>query len=150
MQINDWFGYSLDLDGNYLAVGAPFDAGYRSFNAGAVYIFKRSGNSWSLEYTIYDRQSGFTALQSGDVFGFDVSLDGDRLAVGAYYDDGYDGLNTGAVYIFKRSGSIWNLEAEISDQKTGFTALAPWDTFGNSVRLDGDRLAVSALLDDGL
>ena len=67
-------------------------------------------------------------LQSSEYFGVSVSLDGDRLAVGASYDDGWgtdgtDGDETGAVYVFKRTGNTWALEQEISDKSSGFTAL---------------------------
>ena len=48
---------------------------------------------------------------------------GDRLAVGAQGDGGHSGTNTGAVYVFKRTGTTWALEQEISDQSSGFTAL---------------------------
>ena len=116
---------------------------------GAVYIFKRTGTTWALEQEISDQSSGFTSLLRGDVFGSSVSLDGDRLAAGALYDDGHSGSSTGAVYVFKRTGTTWALEQEISDQSSGFTALRADDWFGNSVSLDGDRLAVGARGDDG-
>ena len=74
-----------------------------------------------------------------------VSLDADRLAVGAYRDSGYNGYHTGAVYVFKRTGTTWALEQEISDQSSGFTNLLYGDYFGYSVSLDEDRLAVGAI-----
>ena len=159
---NDYFGYSTSLDGDRLAVGAHLDDGYgtngnNGANTGAVYIFKRTtvgGTvSWQLEQEISDQSSGFTALKRNDKFGVSVSLDGDRLAVGAYGDDGYDSSAAGAVYIFKRTtvgGTVsWQLEQEISDQSSGFNNLASGDKFGGSVSLDGDRLAVGAHGDEG-
>ena len=54
-------------------------------------------------------------------------------------------VNTGAVYVFKRTGTTWALEQEVSDQNSGFTNfVARYDHFGGSVSLDGDRLAVGA------
>ena len=58
---------------------------------GAVYVFKRTGTTWSLEQKISDQSTGFTSLLSGDRFGYSVALDGERLAVGAYNDDGISG-----------------------------------------------------------
>ena len=71
------------------------------------------------------------------------------MVVGAPFDDGHSGSKTGAVYIFKRTGTTWVLEQEISDQSTGFTALESDDRFGTSVALDSNRLAVGAPRDDG-
>ena len=131
----DKFGTSVSLDGDRLAVGAKYDDGKNNSttNAGAVYIFKRTGTTWALERKIEDGSAGFTALGSGDEFGHSVSLDGDRLAVGAICDDGKNNItyDAGAVYIFKRTGTTWALERKIEDGSDGFTALdggrrAPW------------------------
>ena len=149
LQSGDEFGSSLALDGDRLAVGAPFDDGHSGSKTGAVYIFKRSGTVWFLEKEISDQSSGFNQLESGDEFGSSLALDGDRLAVGAPFDDGHSGATTGAVYVFKRSGSSWELEETIIDERTGFTNLARADRFGTSVSLDGDRLAVGADYDYG-
>ena len=59
-------------------------------------------------------------LQSGDRFGNQVALDGSYLAVGVPDDRGYSGPRTGAVYIFKKTSSTWNLEQKISDSKIWF------------------------------
>ena len=153
-------GKSIDVDGEYLAVGAPGADGYGTdgtdgSGTGAVYIFKRVGRAWAFQQKITDEATGFTALKSNDTFGGSVALSGNLLAVGAEDDDGYgttgtDGTDTGAVYIFKRTGSTWTLEKEISDEQTGFTALKSGDSFGEYIALDGDRLAVGATRDDGV
>ena len=146
---SDYFGYSVSLDENRLAVGAYLDYGHSGDSTGAVYIFKRTGTTWTLEQEISDQPTGFTNLKTRDYFGEYLDLDGDRLAVGAAFDDGESGADTGAVYIFKRTGTTWTLEQEISDQASGFTVLAGLDSFGWNVDLDGDRLAVGAMGDDG-
>ena len=146
----DSFGFSVSLDGDRLAVGAYGDRGYSGWRTGAVYVFKRTRANWALEQEIVDKSSGFNNLLSGDYFGWSVSLDSDRLAVGAYRDRGHSGWRTGAVYIFVRTGTTWALEQEISDQSSGFNNLLPGDYFGDSVSLDGDRLAVGAPYDDGI
>ena len=89
--------------------------------------------------TLYTRQSNVKVkaavkrqtpnLQALDQFGYSSSLDGDYLAVGVYLDGGHSGTNTGAVYVFKRTGTTWALEQEISDQSSGFTALRADDRF---------------------
>ena len=146
---SDFFGSSVSLDGDRLVVGTPEDDGFSGSNTGAVYIFKRTGTTWTLEQEISDESSGFTSLLQSDFFGSSVSLDGDRLVVGTPEDNGFSGSNTGAVYIFKRTGTTWTLEQEISDKSYGFTSLSYDDLFGSSVSLDGDRLVVGAPQDDG-
>ncbi|RVH77196.1 beta strand repeat-containing protein, partial [Sinorhizobium medicae] len=103
------------------------------------------------------------ALGADDGFGASVSLNaaGDRLAAGAYQDDGSGGnvSNSGAVYLFSFTDTTFSngsLEAVLGKGYTGgknvdVAALAREDQFGVSVSLNasGDRLAVAADLDDG-
>ena len=150
LRAEDHFGHVVSLDGSYLAVGAYNDDGASGLNTGAAYVFKRSGSTWTLEQEISDQLSGgFINLEGGDNFGKTLSLDGARLAVGAADDDGHSGSNTGAAYVFKRSGSTWNLEQEISDQKAGFNKLKAGDSFGVALSLEGSSLLVGAPGDDG-
>src|SRR5262249_3885583 len=88
----DHFGWSVALsrDGNRLAVGAPLEdsAGRdvggvqdeNAIDAGAVYLFARSGTTWS--EALYVKA---TNADPGDQFGYSVALSapGDLLAVGA-------------------------------------------------------------------
>ena len=119
----DVFGSRLALssDGNVLVVGAQLeDSGSQGINgfqdddsaleAGAVYLFTRSGDAWAQEAYIKG-----TNTEIFDEFGSSVSIsaDGSLLAVGAYYEDsattGVGGnqnddsmLEAGAVYLFRR------------------------------------------------
>ncbi|NKE69292.1 integrin [Nitrospiraceae bacterium HYJII51-Mn-bac16s-1-B09] len=145
----DGFGYSVALsaDGNTLAVGARYEASAATGingnqadnsanNAGAVYLFIRSGESWSQEAYIKSSNTNI-----GDEFGDSVALsgDGNTLAVGAPYEDS-GGQDSGAVYLFFRNGS-WTQQAYIKGSNTGAS-----DKFGWSVALstDGSALAVGA------
>ena len=92
----------LLLAGDYAAVGADNEDTSGS-NAGSVYIFKRSGTSWSQQQKIQSSD-----IQADDYFGGGagqgVSLSGDTLAVGARKED-TGGSEAGSVYIFKRSST---------------------------------------------
>ena len=160
----DEFSYlSISGDGNTLAVGAigedstsigvDGEQNDRGDDLGAVYVFIRSGEDWSQQAYIKASNAG-----KDDVFGFSVSLsdDGNSLAVGARFEDsnakGVDGTqnnesarDSGAVYVFTRSGSTWQQQAYIKASNTG-----AGDRFGHSVSLsgDGDTLAVGAYLED--
>jgi hypothetical protein len=153
---NDNFGVAVALDGDTLAVSAPSEGSAATgvdndetddtaFGAGAVYVFTRSGASWSQQ--AYIKASN---TEAGDQFGRSVALDGDTLAVGATTEDsaasGVDNgetdnsaSNAGAVYAFVRSGTSWSQQAYIKASNTDDN-----DFFGVAVALDGDTLAVSA------
>lgn len=170
---SDWFGNSLALsdDGNTLAIGAfledseligvcppLFECDTTGENdlakdSGAAYIFVRSGSTWTFQ--AYVKASN---TQSNDSFGRSVALsdDGNTLAVGAYGEasgaTGVDGaqvdnsvLGSGAVYVFSRSGVLWNQQAYIKASNTGQN-----DRFSGSVALSGDgsALAVGAAAED--
>ncbi len=102
--------------------------------AGAVYMFARTGDSWSEQTYLKAPKTG-----AGHAFGGSVSLSGDgaTLAVGA--------MGAEAVYVFTRTDSSWNppayLKASITQED---------DFFGDSVSLSGDgaTLAVGASLED--
>jgi hypothetical protein len=150
--IDDNFGFSVALsaDGNTLAVGAPGEdsnatgidgnqGDNTAGNAGAVYIFIRSGIAWTQQ--AYVKASSTAA---GDQFGFSVALssDGSTLAVGAIGSVS----QAGAAYVFTRSGVTWSQQALVTGVNTG-----PGDQIGFSVALsgDGNTLAVGAPGEDG-
>lgn len=171
---NDKFGraVSLDYDGNRLAVGASEDVGPDTkSDAGAVYLFSFDDLSFTngaLTATVGDGYTGnknvnVANLGSDDQFGVSVSLNaiGDRLAVGAFNDDGSSGstANAGAAYLLSFSdddfstGTVRHIFG--SGYNTGnnvdIATLEANDRFGMSVALNdaGDRLAVGAHMDDG-
>jgi trimeric autotransporter adhesin len=157
-QQNDQFGWSVALSGDTLAVGAPLEdssatgvdgaSNESARNSGAVYVFRRVGTAWQQEAYI---KASNTEL--GDDFGWSVALSGDVLVVGAPFEDsnatGVNGQNnnaatdSGAAYVFRRSGGIWAQEAYIKASNTGSN-----DAFGHAVAVSGDTVAVSAYLED--
>ena len=120
---NDYFGYSVSISGNTAVVGA-----YGNSGKGAAYILTRSGTSWS-------QQAKLTASDgaSGDTFGSSVSISGDTAVVGAYLKNS----QTGAAYVFTRSGTSWSQQAKLtaSDGASG-------DYFGSSVSISGNTAVV--------
>jgi FG-GAP repeat protein len=150
----DQFGYSLALsaDGSTLAVGAITEAsnatgvdGNQADNslasAGAVYVYTRTGTTWSSQ--AYIKASNTNA---GDQFGEDVALSstGDTLAVSAWAEssaakgiDGNQADNTasvaGAVYVFQRTGTAWAQQAYIKASNTDAQ-----DYFGTAIAISGD------------
>ena len=166
--------------GNRLAVGAHTAeaADGTQTSSGAVFLFSFSDNAFSgaaLEATFGIGYSGgknfdVSGLEAGDRFGTGVALNtaGDRLAVGAGFDDGSDNSisESGAVYAFAFSDSDFNGATQIGTIGAGYSGdndmnlstlsdddvrVAAKDQFGMSVALNGagDYLAVGASLNDG-
>lgn len=137
----DHFGFSVSLDGDTALVGAS-DANLSDsrFDAGAAYVFARSGSTWSQEAKLvaYD-VSGF------DHLGRSVSLDGDTALLGAWGSDEPNGEEGGSAYVFQRSGSDWNEQAKLAAQDGDSN-----DRFGWSVSLDTGTALVGALADEHL
>ncbi len=158
---NDFFGWSVALsgDGSMLAVGAISEdsaatgidgnqADNSAPGAGAVYVFSRTGMTWSQQAYVKASNAG-----THDGFGSSVAMsaDGTTLAVGAFGEGsaatGVDGDQTdevafdaGAAYVFVRSGASWSQQAYVKASNTDSQ-----DRFGWRIALssDGSTLAVS-------
>jgi len=152
----DYFGYSVTVSGDTVVVGAPNeDSGATGANgnqtddsatdSGAVYVFVRNGAIWSQQAYLKASNTG-----AGDQFGSSVAVSGDTLVVGAPYEDsnstGVNGnqssnaaVDSGATYVFVRSGTIWSQQAYLKASNTG-----AGDYFGNSVAVSGDTVVVGA------
>lgn len=155
----DQFGRSIAMsaDGKTLVVGAisedsgvPNDQSDNSVqNAGAAYVFVRTGDVWAQQAYIKASNPG-----KNDTFGESVALsaDGNILAVGADGESsGTMGINSeadesaqfsGAVYVYSRSLDTWSQEAYIKASNTD-----AGDSFGDQVVLsaDGNVLVVAAM-----
>lgn len=129
----DGFGCAVCVSGDYAVVGAPCDDD-RGADAGSVYIFRRSGESWvqQLKITVPDGAAE-------DFFGSAVSISGDCAIVGAHYDDDR-GEASGSAYVFKRSGASWLQQAKLIAADAN-----AYDEFGCSVSICGDRVVVGAV-----
>ncbi len=139
---NDRFGRGVDIsdDGLTAIVGAPGVDTALGADVGRVWIFVRSGTTWTEQATI-------DGLGAGDGFGSAVSLDaaGTRALVGAPSDDTAAGADAGSVHLLVRSGTTWSNEALLLHASP-----AAGDRFGSSVALsaDGTRGIAGAHRDD--
>lgn len=155
-QSNDWFGSSVAISGDTLVVGAVGeDSNATGINgdqannsasiSGAAYVFVRSGTVWSQQAYVKASNTG-----SGDRFGYSVAISGDTIVVGAFNEDssatGVNGnqadnstANSGAAYVFTRSGTVWSQQAYLKASNTGTS-----DKFGGDVAVDGDTVIVGA------
>ena len=98
-------------DGNVIIVGAPHEDGPTNSlqGSGAVYMFTRSGNTWSEQQIVRPHDP-----QVDNYFGVDCALNrtGSVAAIAATGDD-TTAADSGAVYIFKRIGGTWHQDAKL-------------------------------------
>ena len=101
----DMFGYSVQInsDGTFAVVGAPRDRDNDVTpisNAGAAYVFERSGSTWTQRVKIQSSE-----IQAEDEYGnVAISGDGKYAVVSANFEDGGAGdplQNAGAAYIYE-------------------------------------------------
>ena len=147
-QMQDYFGSSVAISGDYVVVGAllqDYNASTTAFqqDAGAAYIFKRTLTTWSQEQKIVA-----SARIIGDNFGSAVAISGDYVVVGAPNEDQDAAeINTlgdaGSAYVFFRTGTSWAQQQKIVASDRGTL-----DAFGWSVSISGDDLIIGALNED--
>lgn len=159
---SDDFGVAVAMssDGTTIAVGAGGEdssaagingnqANDMAPNAGAVYVFTATGNTWAQQAYVKASNTG-----TGDLFGTAVALssDGDTLAIGADSEDSAStnqndetATEAGAVYVFTRTGITWTQQAYVKASAPGFG-----DFLGKRIGLaaDGNTLVCSAAGDD--
>ncbi len=115
------------------------------FNAGAVYVFTRTQDTWSQQAYIKASNN-----EADDEFSFDIAIYEDNILIGARGEDSAaKGVNgdqsdnsvsgSGAVYLFSRHDDSWSQNLFIKASNTDAS-----DTFGSSVVLNAETLTISA------
>ena len=150
----DRFGTSVAIWRDTMIVGAPSEdsspTGGPSDNsingAGAVYVYVRVGSAWSQQAFL--KGSNTVGEQH---FGRSVALSDQTAVVGAWLESAPAGSpgsfgedESGAAYVFERSGTSWIETAYLKSPGADFN-----DHFGVSVAVEGDAIAVGAPGDDG-
>lgn len=141
---NDFFGISVAASGEYVAIGAKWEDSSTEVGAdnavtdtGAVYIFRRSGNSWIQRQIL--KGSAVTQYRE---FGTAAAMDDDLLVVGAHRDD-ERGTDAGAVHVFRldRQSGMW-----AEEQRITLPSGRGGDFFGYRVAVAGGLIVVSCPL----
>lgn len=159
---NDNFGAAVAISGNTLVVGVSNEDSNQvtitngntassdnsAINSGAIYVYKKTGITWAQEAYIKAANA-----EAGDSFGRSVAISGDTIVVGASHEDSNQttitngntassdnsAINSGAVYVYKRTGTTWAQEAYIKASNANSN-----DLFGIAVAISTDTIAVSA------
>ena len=135
---SDLFGSTVALSGDTLVVGAPFDDTPGGADAGAAYVFVRSGTTWGEQQKLLASDGA-----TNDIFGIAVSISADTVVVGAQNHNAPGGVNSGAAYVYARSGTTWSEQQELV-APDGATS----DLFGCSVAVSGDTAMAGVCFDD--
>ena len=133
----DLFGTGA-LSGDTALVASGYHDTAAGADAGAVYVFVRSGSAWTLQATLTAADSA-----AGDLFGGvkQGSLSGDTAIVCAQHHDPGGVNNAGAAFVFVRSGTTWAQQAELTAPDAHVH-----DLFGGTgAVLSGDTALVSAV-----
>jgi len=180
---SDHFGASVALsrDGHTMAVSAHWESSAAAGvngnqhdesirQAGAVYVFTRTGPTWTQQAYIKASNTGRAGEGDtpgdGDQFGYAVAIsdDGNTIAAGAGDEDcltpginppgcgddspprGTANIWVGAAYVFARVGGVWTEQAFIKAANA-----RPYNSFGVKLALSGDgrTLVVGAHNEDG-
>ena len=144
---DDYFGSSVSIDGDTIVIGSPNEDVYGS-NSGAAYVYTR--NTAGSLTSGWTQRAKLTASDgaAGDYFGHSVSIDGDTIVIGAWYDTD-QGSHSGSAYVFTRNtaGSLtsgWTQRAKLTASDG-----AANDNFGETVSVDGDTIVIGARWNDG-
>ncbi len=132
--ISDWFGWSVRIDNNFIAIGAPLDDENPVESLGSVYLFKRDLGIWAGIQKL--KPSNLSDI-NGYQFGTSIALLSNTLVVGAPSARTSGSQATGAVFVFNFDGNNW-----IESQKLLGTNTYPTDEFGTSVALSQDDIFV--------
>ena len=152
----DSFGQAVAISGDTVVVGAGYEDGAATgvngyqwnnsaLDSGAAYVFVRSGTTWAQQ--AYLKASN---TEANDRFGIRVAVSGDTVVVTARNEDsaatGVNGnqadnsaANSGAAYVYVRSGTTWSQQAYLKASNTGAN-----DVFGTSLGVAGDTVVVGA------
>ncbi len=114
------FAEAVVAEGNHLAFSRA--ASYAE-DPSKVFLYQQVGSEWQLQQTLTD-----PALPTYNIFGTDLDIDGNQLAIGA----------AEKVHVYAYDGSQWVFEEEL--QRNVITS----DEFGQRVAIHGDRIVVGA------
>lgn len=125
------FGYHVGSDGDVIAVADLI-------TPARVFVYRRTGDSWSLEQTLPNPAAG-----ESNGFGYGTSVSGDTILVGAPASNNgcppQEECYTGLVYVYQYDGSSWSLGPTL-------TAPVPEESagFGTATAIDGDVAVIGA------
>ena len=136
-------GVRLNDAGNVLVCSSPLSDESGQTNAGAVFVFTRSGTTWSWQADLVASDAGSsdymgdTATGSGVNGVTDINENGTLVVAGAYGHNNGGVGNAGAVYVWKYSGSSWSQVAKLNPPSNVLN-----ENYGEAVAISGNTIVV--------
>lgn len=112
---------SMDAGASYTVVGGPYFYGYGYYYLGRVYLYTRSGSTWSSSTSnvFFPPSSDYKQYL---YYGYSVSATNqDRFIVGAYGANNSPYTSCGTAYVYAKSGNTWSLEQRLLASDRGYT-----------------------------
>jgi hypothetical protein len=135
-QSGQGFSVALSPDGATAIVGGPYD----NSNTGAAWVYTRRGDVWTQQGNkLVGTGAAGIASQGSSVA---LSADGNTAIVGGPYDD----FNTGAAWVYTRSGDVWTQQG---NKLVGTGAVGQAEQgFSVALSADGNTAAAGGLADN--
>ncbi|MDZ8262871.1 LamG-like jellyroll fold domain-containing protein [Nostoc sp. ChiQUE01b] len=106
--INDLFGYSVAISGEYAFVGAVNTPITNILGTGSVYIYKLIEGVWQPQQLLQPSQPKYCAF-----FGATVAIANDIAVIGSTRADSSKLKATGDAHIFKLEKGVWQLKEKL-------------------------------------
>ncbi|KAJ5076432.1 hypothetical protein M0811_06432 [Anaeramoeba ignava] len=133
-KIDDNFGYSISISGNYSLIGSPMATVNDHDSQGKAYIFENNGTYWN-EKQILIASDGNT----NDQFSSSISISGNASLIGSYNSNVGESSAEGKAYVFQNNGTYWK-QSQILFASDGNTMY----NFGWSVSLSANYSLIGA------
>ncbi len=133
--VGDQSGYSVSMstDGSIVAIGAIGNGS----GTGHVRVYEHIAGTWT------QVGADINGEAAGDQSGYSVSMsdDGSTVAIGAPYNDGSNGLDSGHVRVYKNIAGNWtqiglDIDGEVANDTSGWSV---------SMSADGSIVAIGAI-----
>ena len=130
----DWFGTSVAISGDLAVVGAIREDGKGiNSDSGAVYVFRKIGESWIQEAKVIGRDT-----REKHNFGHTVKTNGRIFAVGVPKGGS---AGNGAVYLFRFQDNVWRQHGAALAARSG-------NNFGHSISLENQTIIIGSSQDN--
>jgi hypothetical protein len=124
---------AISADGNTAFAGAPGVGGAGGSEPGAVYIFTRSGNTWTQTQKVEGPTSGAAGLGRS----MRLSDNDELLLVAGLYSPAGPIIGNGIVRIYQKPGGTWGEIASLIPSDSG-----EFDEFGASIAISDDTTTI--------
>ena len=140
-QEDSYFGDSIAIDQDIIAIGATYDDNNGITNTGSVYVFEKPANGWrDSNETIKLMAANMT---ENALFGYSIDIEEEKIVIGSPGHTCNDGdWGCGRIYVYDKSNGDWTDFTKAT--KIEDINLTMGNSFGSSVGISGDIIVGSS------